>query len=1168
MVNGQPSMPCILVVDDIPDTLELISNWLELHSFQTIQATSGPQALKLAAEEQPDLILLDVMMPKMDGIETCRQLKANAQTNNIPVILVTAKDPVDARADGLFAGAVDYIAKPVNLPDLVSKVEAALTTERNTPMDAQRLLEEAAHTALTILGGSLVWLLALDADNEALVSKTLVTNSSSVQENDFLLKAGRDQSGLRFPLSDPASPLTSVLASRRTLVNIPARRFQEAPTTVMLYEAIKQLHLPYLTIIPLVAVGRTVGLMVLGSQSAMETDAPRTQQILTALGNQAAIAVDYARLMHDLEQHEAEQQSEQAFRQMILDTMSDALVVIDASGAIKYFNQRLLRMTGYTRQALEGQSVGNLFHPDDREEIMIGLLRENATTMKFDQRLVTSDGRVIPILMSRSRSHRRPLDNQVIVLSDMTEQKVREAALERQTSRLMALNKAAQTIASNLSLHETLQDILDSAIQVVEAQGASLFLVNKENNEELFVVAAVGYKAADLINLRIPLGEGLAGWVAREAQPALVSDLSSDPRFYRGVDEQTGMDSRSLIAVPLIRGNEVFGVIEVVNKLNDGVFDLDDMRLLESMAGTAAVSIINARLFDQSQRRVAELATLLSASEAASSTLEMAVVLEHIVRSLASSLEVSHCLLMAWNAPKNSLETLADLSDVFWEESSGPQRPYRDGSAVYRALHQQTPVVASLRAPDLHLADQERLEASGMIHMMALPITLRDQFAGVAVLYSNDSYAGYHAGLVDQAAAIIHNWQRNLTVTNTLKDVSYVVITDLVDQLGEIPATAWVAIHDWQQETGQMRLIRERGFAEWTKRRSPRLPIEYFPTMQAAISENRLQITTLDTLPPDSPEHDWLKYRGGRSWLLIPLFSHGIAIGLVVLIDINQRRFDDQEINLAQSMANVVSNAMENARLYDSLQSRAKALESAYKELQDADHAKDQFIQNISHELRTPLIHVLGYAELLAEETFGEINQEQREALQTIAAKAQHVADIVEDMVAAQAQALPTLDRQPVDLTAVITDVLQVWGSQIAETGLQVITHFPDNVPAVYADPKLIKDAFEKLLSNALKFGAEGERIEIMVRNTETTMVQVAVRDYGIGIDPSEHHKVFQRFYQVDGGTNRRYGGAGLGLAVAKSIIESHSGRIGVKSRPNEGSIFFFTLPKFDYIQR
>ena len=98
MDKEQRAAPRILVVDDVPDTLKLLTNWLELHGFETLGATDGVEALHLAAEHLPDVILLDVMMPQMDGIETCRRLKTQPRTASIPVILVTAKDPGDARA--------------------------------------------------------------------------------------------------------------------------------------------------------------------------------------------------------------------------------------------------------------------------------------------------------------------------------------------------------------------------------------------------------------------------------------------------------------------------------------------------------------------------------------------------------------------------------------------------------------------------------------------------------------------------------------------------------------------------------------------------------------------------------------------------------------------------------------------------------------------------------------------------------------------------------------------------------------------------------------------------------------------------------------------------------------------------------------------------------------
>lgn len=1167
MTNGDKNSSVILVVDDVPDTLELLANWLELHNFNTLRASSGQQALDLAVENLPDLILLDVMMPRMDGIETCRLLKANDLTAGIPVILVTAKDPSDARAEGMIAGAVDYITKPVNLQDLTSRVENALMPDRESPVDIQRLLEEMAHTALAILGSAMVWLLAQDDDRNVLVSRALVTNRGSRDENLFLLKAGHGEATPRFSIDDGSNPLIATLTTRKSAINVPAKRFRDSETTAPLAEAIEHLHLSYLTLMPLIATGKTVGVMVMGYYQPQNMESPRAQQILSSFGSQAAIALDYLRLVTDLQVREQERQTEQAFRKMILDTMSDALIVIDSKGIIRYVNRRMLRISNYPAGSLEGRIVGEIFHPDDREEVMDGLLRENATTMRFDQRLVTHEGKIIPVLLSRSRSQSSNLNHQVIVLSDMTDQKEREEALQRQTSRLMALNKAAQTIAANLSLHDTLKDILDSATQVVEAQGASLFLMNRDNPDELLVVAAVGYRASDLIGLRVPVGEGLAGWVARNAESQLVTNMGEDPRFYKAVDEQTGMNTQSLIAVPLIHAEQVIGVIEVVNKLNNQIFNVDDMRLLESMAGTAAVSIVNARLFDQSQRRVVELGTLLGASEAASSTLDFAVVLQKITHRLTRSLDVGRCIVMSWNSVENQLESLAEVSNVTWSDGSGPLWALSSDATLRTALASGGRTAASLRDPQISPTDRALLEDLGMTSMLALPIIVQGAVIGAVALYSNQSPGGFRMPQMNEAAALLEEWLNQMPGASNLTQIAAADLAALVEPLARVDRTCWVMVFAANPAYSSLQLVCESGFAEWTRRAGSNLPIEHYPTLQAVIEEKRIQMVNLDALAGSEVEHKWLASRGGRSCLVTPLLLRGDAVGVVMLIDSNDRLFEDEEVNLAQGIANVVSNALENARLYQSLQSRAKALESAYEELQAADQAKDQFIRNISHELRTPLMHALGYAELMLDTAFGSITSEQQDALRIITDKSHKVAEIVKDMVSVHAQETQILDRQPVDLVSIIAGILETHRGRIEESGLQLVTHFQKNLSKVLADPNKIGEAFEKLLDNALKFGGDGERLEVLVRETEGPYLQVAIRDYGIGIDPSEHQKIFQRFYQVDGGPTRRYGGTGLGLAVAKLIVEGHSGKIGVRSHLKEGSIFYFTLPKYDIMQ-
>ncbi|NWG16340.1 MAG: GAF domain-containing protein [Chloroflexi bacterium] len=1156
MSNGGNPRGRILIVDDIPDTVELLKDWLENHHFQTIGVTSSLQALEAAESQSPDLILLDVMMPKMDGIETCRRLKANPRTAGIPVILVTAKNPSDARSEGLLAGAVDYITKPINLTDLVRRVKTALATSPQSSVDVQRLLEEVAHSALTILPCNLVWLLALDGEDNALKSRILVTTSGSRAETAFLLAASSGQPAPRFPIQESENLFCSTLITRQMLVNIPLDRLTEHPSTQAVFEAARGLRIGYLTIVPLTIAGKPSGVMVLGGTQPHNIEPLRAQQILASLGSQAAIALDYSRLIMNLTQRERDMQQEQSFREMILDTMSDGLVVIDSRGSIKYVNRRLLRITNYPRGYLEGRSVGELFHPEDRAEVMVGLLREGITTMKFDQRLITRENRVIPVWLTRSRAQADGTNNQVVVLTDMTQQKQREEELERQTSHLSALNRAAHVIASNLSLHETLQNILKAAVEVVEAQGASLFLLNRENVNELIAVAAVGSAADILKGLRVPVGEGVVGWVAREARPQLVADMADDPRYYRGVDERTGLQTRSLIAVPLVSADRVIGVIEVVNKLNSRAFDTDDLRLLESMAGTAAISVVNAHLFDESQQRVRELGMLLKASGAASSTLQFAQVLENIVRSVAEGLDVERCTIMTWNADKNRLETQAEVCDITWPLPDSPRRALAAEPMNRAALASGLPVIASIQ--DTDLADDQRasLEAAGMTHMLVVPIWINGAIAGLADLYSMDTGVPYRDEDAERVNTLAQEWQAASPNGGLLTAADETSLAGLTDRLMTVAKTCWVTLSAWTPGDDFTLLVAERGFAEWTAQPRLTFPIEKYPTMRAVIHERQVQTIVLSDLADDPAEAEWLTRRGGRSCLMLPLLERGAAIGIIKLVDQDERLFDGDDIHLAQGIANVVSSAAENARLYYSL-------ENAYQELQEADRAKDEFIQNVSHELRTPLISVMGYASLLTDEAFGSLNQQQRDALNEILQKAQKLTDLVQDIIVVKDLEDRAIDLQPADLAQIVAEVVERYHERANAAGLRIITDLPTNLPPILADPPLIGEAFEKILDNALKFGVGGERVEVSLQEANGGLVQILVRDYGVGIAQADQQKIFRRFYQVDGGITRRFPGTGLGLAIAKTIIEKHNGRIGVKSRPNEGTTFVLALRKF-----
>ncbi|MBU2985148.1 response regulator [Saccharophagus degradans] len=144
-----PDNHIVLIVDDSPDTLGMLNEALESTGMTTLVALEGKQALTIAQKLTPDVILLDAIMPGMDGFETCEKLKANPDLKNIPVIFMTGLSDTDSIVKGFAAGGVDYLTKPINPKELVARINAHLINAR-TALSAQQALDSAGQTILAV----------------------------------------------------------------------------------------------------------------------------------------------------------------------------------------------------------------------------------------------------------------------------------------------------------------------------------------------------------------------------------------------------------------------------------------------------------------------------------------------------------------------------------------------------------------------------------------------------------------------------------------------------------------------------------------------------------------------------------------------------------------------------------------------------------------------------------------------------------------------------------------------------------------------------------------------------------------------------------------------------------------------------------------------------------
>ncbi|MCD6290160.1 MAG: PAS domain-containing protein [Anaerolineae bacterium] len=235
---------------------------------------------------------------------------------------------------------------------------------------------------------------------------------------------------------------------------------------------------------------------------------------------------------------------------------------------------------------------------------------------------------------------------------------------------------------------------------------------------------------------------------------------------------------------------------------------------------------------------------------------------------------------------------------------------------------------------------------------------------------------------------------------------------------------------------------------------------------------------------------------------------------------------------------------------------------TAQKEL---ERMKSNFLSVVSHELRTPLHSIKGFVEIILMGKTGPINELQRDFLGTVkeqtAVLQRQIDDLLEFSRLESGQI--RLQIEPTWLGTVARNVQDKLTPLAESAGLTLINQVPADLPAIDGDQIRLEQVITNLVENAIKFTPAGGRVILNGRDLGEE-VEISVQDTGIGIPPSEQERVFDRFYQVDGGANRLYRGTGLGLTICKHIVERHHGRIWVESNPHvrPGSTFYVRLPK------
>lgn len=290
-----------------------------------------------------------------------------------------------------------------------------------------------------------------------------------------------------------------------------------------------------------------------------------------------------------------------------------------------------------------------------------------------------------------------------------------------------------------------------------------------------------------------------------------------------------------------------------------------------------------------------------------------------------------------------------------------------------------------------------------------------------------------------------------------------------------------------------------------------------------------------------------IKAMNPESALFLPLVAREQLIGALTLFRA-KGGFDGDDLAFAEDLARLTALALDNARLHDTVRASLRA--------------RDTMVGVVSHDLRNPVAAVKMLSRTLLNEPDDwkrDDGKRTRERIELISQAAEQMDALIKDLLDVNRldSGKLAIEAAPIDPSLLLTNALQTLRPLVAEKGIKLDLQIESGLPSVMADRERIQQTLSNLVGNALKFSPPGTKIVVKARKEESSVV-ISVLDSGQGIASEQLPRVFDRFWQA-ARTDRQ--GAGLGLAIAKGIIESHGGRIWIESKPGEGATASFTLP-------
>ncbi len=663
----------------------------------------------------------------------------------------------------------------------------------------------------------------------------------------------------------------------------------------------------------------------------------------------------------------------------------------------------------------------------------------------------------------------------------------------------------------------------------------------------------------------------------------LIPDTHHDARV--SAVEAVGLESldlRALAVLPLRSTGRPTGAL-VLGAREATAFADSDARVFSAFAEQAGLRLEASRLVQQTERRARQLATSAQVSSIASSILDLSFLLPRLVDTIRDQFGYDHVQIFLMDELDENAVLRASTGEAGRKLLARNHMLQRGSQSVIgQVTATGKPVVAGDTA-DARVIHRPNPLLPNTRSEMAIPLILKGQVVGALDVQSNqpnffdDDDVAVLTTLAAQVSVAIDNAQLFEQSTQRASEMTFLfgvtnaaasseslaealdnVAAELVSSLDALSATIYLPATYYDAYGAEQVVLKPAAAsgAGLVVANLPDFPLDS-PHLIATAARERspLIIDDLATAPDFAP-----MAADAKSAIIVPLSTGMQLAGIVLVESETTRAFGSQALTLMLTLSGSLSAIVQSQTLLEQLQ-------QTNEQLRELDRLKNDFLANMSHELRTPLNSIIGFSKVILKGIDGPLTEMQEQDLSTIYNSGIHLLNLINDILDQAKIAAGKMDLHfdYFDLKTCIDAVRSIGIGLVKDKPISLHVEIGPGLPRAFGDELRTRQVLLNLVSNAAKFTSEGS---ITIRayqtrdaDTGAPMVRTDVIDTGIGIAEGDIPLLFEAFRQVDSSLTRTVGGTGLGLPIARSLIEMMGGSMQVESAPNAGSTFSIILP-------